>query len=131
MITNWSEQMSDALVTVILIRLRVGSWRSWGGSGAFSKISEHQQHVLYMCECGLWDKVFSRGDFRLHPWYSMGPTLSRGRPEVLSTRQFLMFHHTVFKGTGLVLFPSTQHTVSSSQQQNQWVEHVAGGVRGY
>lgn len=25
MITNWSEQMSDALVTVILIQLRVGS----------------------------------------------------------------------------------------------------------
>lgn len=30
MITNWSKQMSDALVTVILIQLRVGSWRSWG-----------------------------------------------------------------------------------------------------
>lgn len=35
MITNWSGQMSDAAVTIILIHLRVGSPESWGGSRAF------------------------------------------------------------------------------------------------
>jgi hypothetical protein len=37
MITNWSGQMSDAAVTIILIQLRVGSPGSWGGSSTFLK----------------------------------------------------------------------------------------------